>query len=150
MIRRQSLSSGPDRAGGANPIRRDTPTRSSGWDFAVLKSERHDPVTRAATTSIARGRGLAANDPNVLWYANYVGALTSLEVITSLDGMANFTFTGTVTYSEVHLLDSGGSSETPLPAALPLFVTGLGALGLLGWRRKHRIVKVRKEKKNCP
>lgn len=25
---------------------------------------------------------------------------------------------------------------TPLPAALPLFVTGLGALGLLGWRRK--------------
>jgi len=25
-------------------------------------------------------------------------------------------------------------SETPLPAALPLFVTGLGALGLLGWR----------------
>lgn len=27
---------------------------------------------------------------------------------------------------------------TPLPAALPLFATGLGALGLLGWRRKGR------------
>ena len=27
-------------------------------------------------------------------------------------------------------------AETPLPAALPLFATGLGALGLLGWRRK--------------
>ena len=27
--------------------------------------------------------------------------------------------------------------ETPLPAALPLFATGLGALGLLGWRRKR-------------
>jgi hypothetical protein len=27
---------------------------------------------------------------------------------------------------------------TPLPAALPLFVTGLGALGLLGWRRKRK------------
>jgi len=26
---------------------------------------------------------------------------------------------------------------TPLPAALPLFATGLGALGLLGWRRKR-------------
>jgi hypothetical protein len=27
---------------------------------------------------------------------------------------------------------------TPLPAALPLFATGLGGLGLLGWRRKRR------------
>jgi hypothetical protein len=26
-------------------------------------------------------------------------------------------------------------AATPLPAALPLFATGLGALGLLGWRR---------------
>ena len=29
-------------------------------------------------------------------------------------------------------------SETPLPAALPLFATGLGALGLLGWRSKRK------------
>jgi hypothetical protein len=28
--------------------------------------------------------------------------------------------------------------ETPLPAALPLFATGLGGLGLLGWRRKRK------------
>jgi hypothetical protein len=27
---------------------------------------------------------------------------------------------------------------TPLPAALPLFATGLGALGLLGWRRTRK------------
>ena len=31
-----------------------------------------------------------------------------------------------------------GTSETPLPAALPLFASGLGALGLLGWRRKRK------------
>ena len=31
-----------------------------------------------------------------------------------------------------------GVSPTPLPAALPLFATGLGALGLLGWRRKRK------------
>jgi hypothetical protein len=30
------------------------------------------------------------------------------------------------------------AATTPLPAALPLFATGLGALGLLGWRRKRR------------
>jgi hypothetical protein len=29
-------------------------------------------------------------------------------------------------------------TPTPLPATLPLFATGLGALGLLGWRRKRR------------
>jgi endo-1,4-beta-xylanase len=29
-------------------------------------------------------------------------------------------------------------SAVPAPAALPLFATGLGALGLLGWRRKRK------------
>ena len=31
-------------------------------------------------------------------------------------------------------------TATPLPATLPLFATGLGALGLLGWRRKRKTV----------
>ena len=30
------------------------------------------------------------------------------------------------------------TGETPLPAALPLFASGLGAMGLLGWRRKRK------------
>jgi hypothetical protein len=29
-------------------------------------------------------------------------------------------------------------ATTPIPAALPLFATGLGALSLLGWRRKRK------------
>jgi len=33
-------------------------------------------------------------------------------------------------------------TETPVPAALPLFATGLGALGLLGWRRKKKTTGV--------
>jgi hypothetical protein len=32
----------------------------------------------------------------------------------------------------------GAATVTPIPAALPLFATGLGALGLLGWRRKRK------------
>jgi hypothetical protein len=31
-------------------------------------------------------------------------------------------------------------TPTPLPATLPLFATGLGALGLLGWRRKREAI----------
>jgi hypothetical protein len=38
---------------------------------------------------------------------------------------------------DIALTDSE-NSQTPLPAALPLFATGLGALGLLGWRRKKK------------
>jgi uncharacterized protein (TIGR03118 family) len=32
----------------------------------------------------------------------------------------------------------GAIDPVPLPAALPLFATGIGALGLLGWRRKRK------------
>jgi hypothetical protein len=32
----------------------------------------------------------------------------------------------------------GQVSAAPLPAALPLFAAGLGAMGLLGWRRKRK------------
>jgi uncharacterized protein (TIGR03118 family) len=34
------------------------------------------------------------------------------------------------------------TAPTPLPAALPLFATGLGALGLLGWRRKKKAAAI--------
>jgi hypothetical protein len=33
-------------------------------------------------------------------------------------------------------------TTTPLPAALPLFASGLGALGLLGWLRRRRAAVV--------
>jgi hypothetical protein len=34
----------------------------------------------------------------------------------------------------------GPNSAVPLPAALPLFATGLGLLGAMGWRRKRKPV----------
>ena len=38
----------------------------------------------------------------------------------------------------VALINVADATATPLPAALPLFASGLGALGLLGWRRKRK------------
>jgi hypothetical protein len=35
-------------------------------------------------------------------------------------------------------IDPPGVATTPLPAALPLFASGLGALGLFDWRRKWK------------
>ena len=30
-------------------------------------------------------------------------------------------------------------SATPLPAAMPLFATGLGLVGMFGWRRRRKV-----------
>ena len=37
---------------------------------------------------------------------------------------------------------STSPSTTPIPAAFPLFATGLGVIGLFGWRRKRKAVAV--------
>jgi hypothetical protein len=55
------------------------------------------------------------------------------EAITSL------VLTGPTNAFEVDNFAATPVSATPLPAALPLFATGLGALGLLGWRRNRRM-----------
>jgi hypothetical protein len=41
--------------------------------------------------------------------------------------------------NQYSIVFSPGVAATPLPAALPLFATGLGALGLLGWRYRSRL-----------
>jgi hypothetical protein len=46
----------------------------------------------------------------------------------------------TVAQLENDNLDLTPVGSTPLPATLPLFATGLVALGLLGWRRKRKDV----------
>ena len=50
---------------------------------------------------------------------------------------AQQTFTGlSATFLTVNPVAT--PNPVPLPAALPLFATGLGVLGLLGWRRKRK------------
>jgi hypothetical protein len=39
---------------------------------------------------------------------------------------------------EVAFVPGAPETPTPLPTALPLFATGLGALGLFGWRKKRK------------
>jgi hypothetical protein len=45
---------------------------------------------------------------------------------------------GTLTATYDYTVTPHTLTPTPLPAALPLFTAGLGAMGLLGWRWKAR------------
>ena len=54
-------------------------------------------------------------------------------------GLSDLPFT-TGTVSGVSVAFTPPVSSVPLPATLPLFATGLGALGLLGWRRKKKTI----------
>ena len=70
-----------------------------------------------------------------------VGLIGTTDVLVIATNATNFDSNGTVALS--FSLGGGGGDPfepvaTPLPAALPLFVTGLGGLGLLGWRRKRK------------
>jgi len=44
-----------------------------------------------------------------------------------------------VTFLESANIGDSLPGATPIPAALPLFASGLGALGLAGWRRKKKV-----------
>ena len=71
----------------------------------------------------------AAYDPTIC------GADPICQAIILSDQAAGLTLLATLrNYSLV----ASAVAETPLPAALPLFASGLGALGLLGWRRKRK------------
>ena len=64
------------------------------------------------------------------------------DVTVSAGGSPNAFFAldvfSTVTGNTGPVDASTPTSAVPLPGALPLFATGLGALGLLGWRRKRK------------
>ena len=55
----------------------------------------------------------------------------------------SFAMTGTQhELSSIQGFGNGSVSQAPLPAALPLFATGLGAIGLFAWWRKRRAPSV--------
>jgi hypothetical protein len=58
--------------------------------------------------------------------------ISTLSFASFLDGP------GTVDYS-ISISLPNGAYVTPLPDALPLFATGLGLIGMLGWRRKRKL-----------
>jgi hypothetical protein len=128
-----------------------------GWDLTItgngtpldLKSSNSDKVLVGAdftATPAALYYNYSDSNPltfGVLGFGTSVGPTTGGVNWTSQAGPAESTFIlvlGTVGNAEPRAGNSiiATLAETPLPAALPLFATGLGALGFLGWRRKRK------------
>jgi hypothetical protein len=75
-------------------------------------------------------------DPGALfgWSGSAPNPITGGSVFTP-DGGATWSRDG-VTVNQAFTLSNVPVSSVPLPAALPLFASGLAGLGLLGWRRR--------------
>jgi hypothetical protein len=97
----------------------------------------------AAVTFLVDGQSFSGTATSVQFLdGNFRNATFSEQIGTSPFRFDLATTSGYVFYYDNELQDASGTitstpAPTPLPAALPLFAAGLGALGLLGWRRKR-------------
>jgi len=135
---------------------------SAGISFALFQTHNNIPVLNASvgvdstapSASSSNDLLLQPGDYLFLWtmsatarsVADVISVIPSQTADASNTGRLFFdvlTPGDSLTFLSGHDYSSfaaGPSSETPLPAALPLFASGLGALGLLGWRRKRKDV----------
>jgi hypothetical protein len=104
--------------------------------------------TRGAGFDIDRLNTFTVNAAGLLTGVHFAISITTsrvsflILVYTSTPLPADSVFSlyndGTDTGISTDLATFIPASTIPLPAALPLFATGLGGLGLLGWRRKRK------------
>jgi hypothetical protein len=109
-------------------------------------------ISGADTYANASSTGVTVISPDVLemntGYNTVLGYVIAWTAITAADG--SFTVISqnvgaggpgepNKSYGmQAFALIQSDVSATPLPAALPLFASGLGAFGLLRWRKKHK------------
>ena len=100
-------------------------------NFSFIASEINafDPLTGMFEGSISIDVG-AGHTPGGLWFIGFGGGTNG--------GPSNALFFTDGIDGETHGLFGAITSPVPLPAALPLFATGVGLMGLLAWRRKRK------------
>jgi hypothetical protein len=111
-----------------------------GWDNVVTATGGSAPfgLTSGGIVFTAAGPDYYAADPtNPVSPAefNIYSDNNGSTLLTMASNNVNAPFNGDLSITSI---DEGSAGETPLPAALPLFASGLGALGLLARRRKKK------------
>jgi hypothetical protein len=94
-------------------------------------------ITGAATLVGTSSSGLFG--PTVIEGGTiYAGAAgpSAVYTLSAIDGSG--TFVADVSGADTNFWGLAPAPEVPIPATLPLFATGLAALGLLGWRRERK------------
>ena len=136
--------------GAALSIVPDTFTYGSSTGIAQAIS-----VTKTFTTTGGSFPGLYTETLTSIAVLSRAANTIDLELFGVLNGPAGSGFSNTpagllldanqsggpgnsVAWSATELSNPPPLGGTPLPAALPLFASGLGALGMLGWRRKRK------------
>jgi hypothetical protein len=112
---------------------------SAGFIDTGSGSQYASQVLGSTPVSVTLG-GTAVADINSVAGGTYPGG-TFVVGFTNLSAFVANTaifINGNHEHTPILELTSGPVSATPLPAALPLFATGLGLMGLLGWRRKRK------------
>jgi hypothetical protein len=94
---------------------------------------------------IAPGQNVILSQTTTQFFDGSDKGLVASLISLTWDGVPhNFTDTASILHGfsgeneTLPWAEIGRVNATPLPAALPLFATGLGLLGLLGWRRKQK------------
>jgi hypothetical protein len=112
-------------------------------NFASVTFQEADCTTRCPAPGFAfPGTGpfvadnLVSMEANTLYYVELHLLLDPHDDGVEISGLIDPTFTTTASGGQF-VFSPGVFSVTPIPAALPLFASGLGGLGLLGWHRKR-------------
>ena len=95
------------------------------------------PVT-SATWVLPTGptQSFGLNGGSNIWASVLGGPV--LGISTSADWIWSLPDNAQYADLSAEIFNTSESRAAPLPAALPLFATGLGLMGLLGWRRKRK------------